>query len=547
MSTKTSALKYYRSPATVIGRFTAKRSMRNGVIWGAVFGLLVTTSALTYAAAYTTLASREKLAATFGNNVGLKAILGAPYNLQTTAGFTGWRSLGTIIIVGGIWAILTASKTLRGEEAAGRWELFLTGQTTARRATANVLAGLGCNLVLMYVIVAIITTGLGKVHTVDFTTSASLFFALAAVASATEFLAVGALASQLMPTRARAAALTAGVFGLSFALRAIGNIANSTHWLLYISPLGWIQQLRALTGSHAIWFVPIAIFTIVMAGLAIFIAGKRDLGESIVTDKDTAAPKMSLLNHPLPFAWRVTRAATLGWLAGLLIFSTVFSTLAKTAGQAFSDSSGAAHVIGKISHANTIGAKTFLGIIFLLIMTIIMLFVISGIASVREDEAQGYVDNLLVLPVSRLRWLSGRIMLLVLSIVGAGLLVSVGSWIGSSSVHSGVAIHDLLLAGTNAMAPATFMLGVGILLIGYRPRLTSTFLYGLVAWSFLVQIIGSVGSINHYILDTSILHDIALSPIVQPDWRVFVTLVGLGLVGCLLGIYRFNSRDLESE
>jgi ABC-2 type transport system permease protein len=532
--------------STVFGRFVARRSLKLAIIWGGVFGLLVASSALAYATAYTTDASRAKIASTFGNNIGLKVLLGAPHNLATTAGFTGWRSLGTIIIFGSIWGILTASKAFRGEEAAGRWESFLSGQTTMRRATAQVLGGLFSSVAVMYVIVALATIGLGTLHNIQFTISASLFFAVAAICSAAEFLAVGALASQLMPTRAKAATMTAMTFGLAFVLRAIGNVSAEFHWLVNVSPLGWVENLRPLAGSRPLWLVPIIVFIIAISSLAIFVAGKRDHGESIVADKDTATPKTGSLNHLLPFAWRLIRPTTLAWCAGLLILSTAFSSLAKTAGQAFDASPGIDQALSRISQqASTTGAKTFLSIVFLMLMTIIMLVVANGVSAMREEEADSYLDNLLVAPVGRLRWLSGRIVLMAVTITAMGLIVAVGSYIGTRNVH--IAAHDLLLAGINVMAPAAFILGIGILIMGFKPRLTSPLLHALVAWSFIIQIIGSAGNINHYILDTSILHHIALAPVVSPNWRVVLTLVGLGVVGCIVGMLRFKARDLESE
>ena len=45
-------------------------------------------------------------------------------------------------------------------------------------------------------------------------------FAVAITAGAAEFLVVGTLAAQIMPIRARAASLAAGVFGVAFLLRA---------------------------------------------------------------------------------------------------------------------------------------------------------------------------------------------------------------------------------------------------------------------------------------------------------------------------------------
>ena len=75
----------------------------------------------------------------------------------------------------------------------------------------------------MYVLTALLTALVGARPNVAISVGASLFFALAVVAGAAVFAAVGALASELMPTRSRAAGVSAAVFGAAFMLRALGD------------------------------------------------------------------------------------------------------------------------------------------------------------------------------------------------------------------------------------------------------------------------------------------------------------------------------------
>lgn len=531
----------------VVARFVAKRTVRIAAIWGYVFGATIASSAVGYLGVYKTLVDREKFAASFSSNVGINAIIGAPHHLETVAGFTAWRCMGIMILIGSIWAILTASKTFRGEEAAGHWEMFLVGQTTARRAVVQSLVGLSAGLFAIFVIVSAATYGAGFYHDINFSLSASLFMGLAAIGAPALFLAVGALASQIQPTRGRAAGMTAAVFGLSFILRAAGNAIESAHWLVDISPLGWVEQLRPLTGSQPLWLLPIGVFIFIVSAAAVHLAGKRDLGESILPDHDSAEPRLQLLSTPLAAAWRLNHMLILPWLAGLLVFTTGFSSLTKTASDAIQVSSSAEQAIARLSQAKHLGETIFLGMVFLIAMTIILLAVAAAINAIREDEAEGYLDNLLVQPVSRLRWLGGRVLLIAMLIVAAGLLAALGSWLGSHAVHAGVGASDMLKAGLNAMAPAVLLGGIGLLTLGFAPRQVAKVLYGVIGWSFLAQMLGSIGNINHWILDTSLLHHIALAPAVAPNWHVAGLYVAIGASAAVLGALRFNARDLQNE
>jgi len=545
-TTANTTMKYFRWPRTVIGRFVARRTIRGAAFWAIALGAIVASKAIGYASLYPTVQSRVKLATAFGSNVGLSALFGAPHQLQTVAGYVVWNTLASTMIVGSIWAFLVATKTFRGEETAGRTELLLAGQTTARRAAVNTLVGLGVSLSVLYIVTAGVFIGVGRDHSVDFGTQAALFFALTAVSGAVLFMSIGALASQLMPTRGRAAGLSAGLFGLFFLIRSAASV-TSAHWLLNLSPLGWIEKLQPLYASQPLWLLPILGLTAILCVATVYLAGSRDLGASTFADRDSAKPRLALLNSPFGAAFRLNRSASISWLAGISFVAVFFGLLTKTASQAFSGPNFQ-HDINRIVHSSqTQAATAFLGIIFFLIMPLLMAYVASAVGRVREDEASGYLDNFLVNPVSRLRWLWERIALIVIVIVVASLCGGIGAWIGASSQQAGVAFHSILLAGLNVIAPALITLGIGVFAFGIIPRFTTIIAYSVIAWSFLLQIISSGLNLNHWILDSSVLSHVTLAPAVNPDWRSAAVLAGLGLVLSVIGGLRFNGRDLQAE
>ena len=143
----------------------------------------------------------------FGSNHATAALFGPAPDLQTVAGFTVFKSLMTVMVLGALWGLLTSTRLLRGEEDAGRWELLLTGQSTRRSAAAQALGGLGMGLAALWFVTAVITVLTGRISSVGFSVGASLYFSLAQVAAAVMFLAVGALTSQLAATRRQATTL----------------------------------------------------------------------------------------------------------------------------------------------------------------------------------------------------------------------------------------------------------------------------------------------------------------------------------------------------
>jgi ABC-2 type transport system permease protein len=547
MSSTKAATQHFRSPQTVIGRFVARRTLLSATFIALLFGVVVAAKAAGYADAFPTVLSRMQLAASFKTNIGLIAIFGAPNQIDTPNGFTVWNTYGVIALVGAIWAFLLATKTFRGEEDAGRWELLLAGQTTARRAVVNALIGLSASLAICFGIVTAIFTWVGRNNTVSFTIGEAAYFALASIASAAMFMVIGTVASQLMPTRRRAATLCAVIFGLCFLLRAMADISTA-HWLLNVTPLGWVEQLQPIYSPQPMWFLPIGAVIVLGSATAIVLAGKRDLGASIIADKESARAHTLLLGTPLLAAVRLTRASTLSWIAGATIFAAFFGLLTKSASDAFGSSAAARQLLAHLTHsASTFGATTFLSIVFFLLMVILMLYTASAIVAVREDEALGYLDNFLVRSVSRARWLAGRLMIIGVALAIAALLATSVAWATETFQNEGVTFHTLLQAGLNAITPAALILGIGVFALGVVPRFTSVIVYSAIAWSFLVEMVSSGITLNPWLLDTSILHHVSLAPATDPNWTTNACLLGLGIVLALAGCLMFTKRDLATE
>ena len=127
----------------------------------------------------------------------------------------------------------------------------------------------------------------------------------------------------------------------------------------------------------------------------------------------------------------------------------------------------------------------------------------------------------------------------------SGLIAGVCSWVGETSQHSGVRFTTLLGAGFNIVPPAVLLLGVGLLTLGIWPRAVSITVYGVLAWSFLVDLIGGIIGLNHWVLDSSVFHQIAVAPAVAPNWTTNGILVAVGLAMATIGGIAFMHRDLQ--
>lgn len=522
---------------------TARGAGRAGALWGLVFGATIAATETTFSSAFPTAASRAQLALSVQGNTGFEAVFGQIRRIDTVAGYTAYKTMFSLIILGAIWGLFAATRSLRGEEDAGRWELFLSGRTTRGGAAAQAAIGLGVALVAMWVPTAVLAVAAGSSEKVGIGVGASLYFATAVVTAAAMFMAVGMLAAQLAASRHDANLFGAGVLAASYLIRMVADSDPQLTWLRWASPLGWIEELHALTGSDPLGFVPIVMLTLVLAIVAIQIASRRDLGASAFAGRDTPPPRTLLLGGQAGLTIRLTRPAVVAWVAVLGACGLVFGLVTQAAGSAMKGSPGLERVISRLG-GRSAGATLYLGFVFLIAAGLVAIAVAGQITAIRNEEASGHLDNLLVRPVERRRWLGVRLAVGVGLVLAASVFAGVAAWVGAVTQHSGLALADLVQAGLNVAPPAVFVLGVGALAFGLWPRAAIGIAYGLVVWSFLVETLAGVFDANHWLRDTSPLLHITPAPAAEPNWTAAAWLVGLGLLAAALGIEAFRRRDL---
>lgn len=530
------------SPTTVVMDLAAQRAVRSGILWGFLFGVLIASSEITYGRIYKTAAQRAALAATYGTSKAMSALFGPAPRLETVRGFTVFKISMTLMILGAVWGLFTGTRLLRGEEDSGRWDLLLCGQTTRRGATAQTIAGLGVGLVTLWILSAAITVLSGQVSSVRIGVPASLYFALAMVATAAMFLAVGALTSQLAATRRQANAFGAVLLGVSYALRLVADAGLGLHTLIWTTPLGWVEELQPFTTPRPLALLPIAALTTLLAGAAVRLAETRDAGASIVADRAHARAHLGLVSGPGGLSIRLMRATVIGWWVILSLSAFLYGLIARSAGATVSGS--VREVFSKLGATGS-GADAVLGVCFLIEAILIGFMAAGQVNEVRAEESGGTLDNFVVRPVSRATWLAKRLLLAVVVLVLGGVAAGLFAWFGAASQRAGLSLTRLLGAGVNLVPPAVAVLGIGVLALGICPRVTSIVVYTVLGWSLLIVIVGGFGTISHWVLDTSVFHHMAAAPGVAPDWEANGIMTAVGVVAACVGGLAFIRRDLQ--
>ena len=532
-----------RQQRWVIARHVARSAWLWAFVWGLVLGLFVIATIQAMVKGYPTVQERLALAKSMQ---AFEILIGQGHRLDTVAGFTSWRLMTTSYIIGAIWAIRTSCGLLRGEEDAGRWELLLAGPTTPRRATIQVLVGLAVALLLMWAVIALFTLIGGRMAAAHFGVGGSLLESIALISGAAMFLAIGALASQVSATAGQATMLSSVVVGVAYVVRLIADANNSLDWLRWVSPIGWIEELRPLEEPQLVALVPMVVLIVACCVVSVFLAGRRDLNASVLRERTGSGGNPRWLRGPVSLTLRLTRTSSLAWILGTGAWLGIVGSLTHSATGIITASSPAvAATLSRLGlHQATAG---FLGLVFLFAAIGISLLAATQMVSMRDEESSGRLDNILVRRVPRMAWLMGRVGVAIAMVVIAGVVSGLFTWIGSANQHTGVGPLKLLEAGLNVVPPGVFIIGAGTLVFGLRPQLTGAAVYGIVAWSFLIDLLSALIKNADWLRDSSLLTHVQLAPGVNPDWgsNAIMVLLGLGLAG--LGALAFQRRDIAYD
>ncbi len=534
--------------AAALTRFTARSSTRGAALFGLLLGGMPALQGTAYVATYPDAAARAHFIATLQSTPALGILYGDPHVAATPAGYMVYRCLAFLMLVAGLWGLLNATKLFRGQEEDGRWELLLSGQMGFGTAVFRTMVGWGIAACAAFAVGTLLVAAVGSSKDITVSFMSAAFFTFVVMLIATLFMAIGALTSQLASTRRRATVYGLLPLGIFFALRACVHVVPSTRWLSNVTPFGWAEKAQPIVGTRPLWIVPIILLTLACGFAAIVIATRRDIGDSIIREKDSERPSFRLLGGPTQLAARLNWPQLAAWTAASMGITGIITAITKTAvssvdgadklNDALSKLAGGAHNTLALSF---IGMGTFFTAIMMLVL------VSSGLAAIRHEEAKSYLDNILVRPVSRAKWLTGRVgllfaALLVMSIATSALTVLIA--------HSeGIALGGVhfVINSLNILGPVVLALGIGLVLYGLLPRVASVVVYVILLWSFLVDMVGAIAKLNSAVANTSLLHHISLVPAAQPQWGRFVITLASGLILTIIGVYLFSKRDLEVE
>jgi ABC-2 type transport system permease protein len=528
-------------PATRPELALARRALRDArvrtITFAYVFAAYSYVQPVGYRHAYPTLAGRLAFAHSFAANKGLRLFYGRPRDVVTVSGYTAWRVGGTLAIAAAVFGLLAAVRALRTEEEAGRLELVLAGGVGRRTVSLAALAAVATGIVLLWLaeFAGFVVGGLPA--------GGSAYLALATASVVPVCVGVGAVASQLAPTRRIALELGGAVVALLFLLRVIADTAAGAGWLRWATPLGWAEELRPFTGTRPLVLLLPVFATALLLAVAARIADGRDIGTGVVPARDTAAPRLRLLSSPAAQALRTESGILVVWTGGVAAFAYILGAVSKSISPA-DVSKSMQKEIAKLGSGSIVTPTGYLAFVFIFFVLAISLFACAQVGAARREEAEQQLETLLALPVGRRGWLGGRLLMATSAAAAISLVAGLCTWAGAASGGADVSLPRMLEAGANALPAALLFLGIAALAYAVAPRAGAAVAYGLVTVTFLWQLVGSLLGAPRWLVELTPYAHVGLVPAQSFRAGAAGLMLALGAAAALAALGVFRRRDL---
>jgi ABC-2 type transport system permease protein len=372
----------------------------------------------------------------------------------------------------------------------------------------------------------------------------SAYLALAVVSVVPVFVGVGAVASQLAPTKRMATGLATGVLVIDFALRTVSAVSSAgLDWLRWTTPLGWVEALRPFADPQPLVLLLPTLTAVLLLVVAGSLAVRRDIGSGLLPARDTKPPQLRLLGSPAAQALRSERGALLAWLAGVGAFAFLMGVISDAATPDVI-SENIQRQLEKLGTQSVVTPTGWLGFAFIFFILAVSVYCSMQIASIRGEEAEQRLETLLVLPVGRYGWLGGRLLAGAAGAAALAFAAGALAWAGAAAEGADVSLPRLLEASANTLPPALLFLALGALAFALAPRASAVIAYGLVGLAFVWELFGSLLEVPNWLLALSPFHDVGLVPGEPFEAGAAAVMIALAALVSVAALWAFRRRDL---
>lgn len=482
----------------------------------------------------------------------LSYMLPEPEHIETVGGYLQWRAFGTLVLIFGIWAVISSTGSGRGDEERGLVEQWLaSGVSRARYIATRVavfilvaLAALAVGLLLTYAA----TIGAGEA----LSGAGMLSTGINLLATTLVCFGIGLVVAQLVTTRRAAGGIAAGVVIALFLLSGAGRTAD-IGLLRWLSPFYLYERSRPLTSEGALDVFSI-LGLLVVAALLIAIAAvtftRRDLGAAALprvtrTSKPTTSPSRDpFLRLPVVATLRQDWVSTIASIVAIAALSAFLASITKTIIDTLM-SSEVPFMRAYFERAGLTGYDSVVGAIWLsTLMLILSILAIVQVQTWSSDDAEGRLATVLSAPVSRSRVVVERTVSFAVAMALICAAAGIAVYAVAASQSLAIDTGKLALATALVVAIPFAFSAIGQVVAVWRPRLAVVLLSVLAAVSYLVLQFTPLFQWPEWIANLSLYSLFGMPMSGSVNWSGIAGLVGVGSAATVGSLLAFQRRDV---
>jgi ABC-2 type transport system permease protein len=498
---------------------------------------------------FPTSADRAAALDAAGSSAAVLVMRGVP--VGTSAGaIVSFRNLAFALVFAALMSTFAIVRHTRQNEETGRAELIGAG-SVGRHALlgAALIVVLGANVSLGAALTGtLLASGLPA--------GGAVAFGAASVTTGMAFAGIATVAAQLFRSSRAANTCAATAVGVGYMLRGVGDalgdrapgrVEVESAWPSWLSPIGWGMLARPF-GTERWWvlLLPLALLgASLLAALAL--VSRRDLGAGLIEERIGPASAGRALRGPIGLAWRLNRAAVLGWVLGSVAFGVGIGSLGKAVSGALGSSEGASRAIEQLAGGSPTGlVDAYFAAMMNVYGALAAGFAVQTLVRLRADEAGGSAEAMLATAVSRYRWVGAQLALTVVGVTAILGFAGLATGLTDAAVGGDVGVAMLTAAGL-AQVPGALTVGAFVVFVfGGLPRLV-----GALAWLGLVVSVGAglfgdLFGLPEWIRDLSPMHHVPSMPAAAfhagPLLALLAAAIGLAGSGMVLA----RRRDLTA-
>ncbi|HET8878990.1 MAG TPA: ABC transporter permease [Arthrobacter sp.] len=505
--------------------------------WVIGFAVVAYSTALAGAELYPDVRSRIEAADAVNATASMVALFGRIYDPASLGALSLIKYTAFMTAILAVLMVVLVIRHTRGDEESGRLEL-LGGGRLGRDAPLAAALGIGLAASLGVGLLSAAGLAAGGLPA-----AGSLAFGLGWAATGMAFSAVAGVAAQLTASARAATGLSVGVIAVTYALRAVGDLAEpGPSFLSWLSPIGWNQQIRAFAGDR--WWVlvlPVLLCAVLIpAGFAL--RARRDLGAGLRSERP--GPAVGSLTGVWTLAVRLQYRVWLAWAVAFVVFGVVIGSLVSNVAELLS--SATAQDMVKLLGGAPALRDAFLAAEISIMGLLAAAYGVTAANHLRSEESAGHAEALLATASTRSRWagshfgfaLAGVAVLMVL----AGLAIGAGA---ALTVQDPSLVARSTVAAVAQIPAAWVLAGLALAAFGWVPRLTAGVWVVLLAFVALGEF-GVLWNAPGWLMDLSPFRH---SPLLTVGPEAVPGLLGLTVAAAALaalGYAGWRRRDLAA-